>query len=220
MSLVWCSWVQFGMDEMGLVWLSPVWYGWVWLGVVDFCLFWIMTWMIVVFCFRKTWLCALQIREAHPWYYAYKAIQKIEIKYHDPVSALLCCLITMVKVFPCHSTYLPAASGDPGDSGDAGQARPGHGSAHGGGACKAVWLWGGFPRRCKQHFMELLVEFTWVNLSLYVFGRVWIGLVECCVAGSVSSWMRLKPKIWSTFDEPYSSSTAKVRSKVGKHRCR
>ena len=40
MSLVWCGWVQFGMDEMGLVWLSPVWYGWVWLGVVEFGLLW------------------------------------------------------------------------------------------------------------------------------------------------------------------------------------
>ena len=29
-------------------------------------------------------------------------------------------------------------------------------------------------------------------------------------SGSVSWWMRTKPKIWSTFDEPYSSPTAKV----------
>ena len=28
--------------------------------------------------------------------------------------------------------------------------------------------------------------------------------------GSISWWMRVKPKIWSTFDEPYSSPHAKV----------
>ena len=30
------------------------------------------------------------------------------------------------------------------------------------------------------------------------------------LSGNVSWWMRTKPKIWSTFDEPYSSPTAKV----------
>ena len=33
----------------------------------------------------------------------------------------------------------------------------------------------------------------------------------CTTSGTVSWWMRLKPKIWSIFDEPYSSSTAKVK---------
>ena len=31
------------------------------------------------------------------------------------------------------------------------------------------------------------------------------------LSGTVSWWMKLKPKIWSIFDEPYSSSYAKVR---------
>ena len=36
MSLFWCGWVQFGMNEFGLVQLSSVWYGWVWFGVDEF----------------------------------------------------------------------------------------------------------------------------------------------------------------------------------------
>jgi len=35
------------------------------------------------------------------------------------------------------------------------------------------------------------------------------GYEEEYYSGSVSWWMRVKPRIWSTFDEPYSSSTAK-----------
>ena len=30
------------------------------------------------------------------------------------------------------------------------------------------------------------------------------------ISGSLSWWMKVKPKIWSTFDEPYSSSHAKA----------
>ena len=32
LSLVWCGWVWFGVDEFGWVWMSLVWYGWVWFG--------------------------------------------------------------------------------------------------------------------------------------------------------------------------------------------
>ena len=35
-------------------------------------------------------------------------------------------------------------------------------------------------------------------------------IIQRYSAGSISWWMRVKPKIWSTFDEPYSSSHAKV----------
>lgn len=36
------------------------------------------------------------------------------------------------------------------------------------------------------------------------------GYEEAYHAGTMSYWQRLKPKIWALFDEPYSSSSAKV----------
>ncbi|KAG5898508.1 hypothetical protein JTB14_038462 [Gonioctena quinquepunctata] len=36
------------------------------------------------------------------------------------------------------------------------------------------------------------------------------GFEEAFYAGTLSRWQKLKPKIWALFDEPYSSSQAKV----------
>ena len=36
------------------------------------------------------------------------------------------------------------------------------------------------------------------------------GFEDDFYSGSISWWQKTKPKIWSTFDEPYSSSLAKV----------
>jgi len=36
------------------------------------------------------------------------------------------------------------------------------------------------------------------------------GLEERYEAGQLSCWERIKPKIWALFDEPYSSTFAKV----------
>lgn len=36
------------------------------------------------------------------------------------------------------------------------------------------------------------------------------GYEEDYLAGNLSAWQRLKPKVWSLFDEPYSSTGAKV----------
>ena len=38
------------------------------------------------------------------------------------------------------------------------------------------------------------------------------GFEEAYISGTLSRWQRLKPKIWSLFDEPYSSGYAKVSS--------
>jgi len=40
------------------------------------------------------------------------------------------------------------------------------------------------------------------------------GLEEKFRTGELNCWQRVKPKIWALFDEPYSSSTAKVRAAV------
>lgn len=37
------------------------------------------------------------------------------------------------------------------------------------------------------------------------------GFEDAYVKGTVSWWQDMKPKIWSLFDEPYSSNAAKVR---------
>ena len=39
------------------------------------------------------------------------------------------------------------------------------------------------------------------------------GFEDDYYAGNLSWWQKTKPKIWSMFDEPYSSSAAKVRKK-------
>lgn len=36
------------------------------------------------------------------------------------------------------------------------------------------------------------------------------GYEEAFHAGTLTTWQKLKPKIWALFDEPYSSSSAKV----------
>lgn len=36
------------------------------------------------------------------------------------------------------------------------------------------------------------------------------GYEEAYYSGTLTRWQRLKPKIWALFDEPYSSSSAKV----------
>lgn len=36
------------------------------------------------------------------------------------------------------------------------------------------------------------------------------GYEDDYIAGSLSRWQRLKPRVWSLFDEPYSSTGAKV----------
>lgn len=36
------------------------------------------------------------------------------------------------------------------------------------------------------------------------------GFEEAYYSGSLSWWQKTKPKIWSLFDEPYSSNSAKV----------
>lgn len=36
------------------------------------------------------------------------------------------------------------------------------------------------------------------------------GFEDDYVSGNVSWWQKMKPKIWSLFDEPYSSTSAKV----------
>ena len=38
------------------------------------------------------------------------------------------------------------------------------------------------------------------------------GFEDDFYSGNISWWQKTKPKIWSTFDEPYSSSLAKVQS--------
>ena len=40
------------------------------------------------------------------------------------------------------------------------------------------------------------------------------GFEDDYYAGDLSWWQKTKPKIWSMFDEPYSSSTAKVSPKL------
>ena len=39
------------------------------------------------------------------------------------------------------------------------------------------------------------------------------GFEDDFFSGNLSWWQKTKPKIWSMFDEPYSSSAAKVRPK-------
>jgi potassium voltage-gated channel Shaw-related subfamily C protein len=36
------------------------------------------------------------------------------------------------------------------------------------------------------------------------------GYEDDYLAGTLSRWQRLKPRVWSLFDEPYSSTGAKV----------
>jgi potassium voltage-gated channel Shaw-related subfamily C protein len=36
------------------------------------------------------------------------------------------------------------------------------------------------------------------------------GYEDDYIAGTLSRWQRLKPRVWSLFDEPYSSTGAKV----------
>jgi potassium voltage-gated channel Shaw-related subfamily C member 1 len=38
------------------------------------------------------------------------------------------------------------------------------------------------------------------------------GLEDRYQTGDLSCWQRIKPKIWATFEEPYSSTVAKVTS--------
>ena len=53
MSLVCYDWVQFGMDQISLVWFSLDWYGSVWFGMVEFGLVWmILVWKMNWFLFR------------------------------------------------------------------------------------------------------------------------------------------------------------------------
>jgi len=40
------------------------------------------------------------------------------------------------------------------------------------------------------------------------------GFEEAYYSGRLSWWQKTKPKIWSLFDEPYSSNSAKVRATV------
>ena len=40
------------------------------------------------------------------------------------------------------------------------------------------------------------------------------GLDEKFRSGELSCWQRVKPRIWALFDEPYSSSAAKVRAAI------
>ena len=37
------------------------------------------------------------------------------------------------------------------------------------------------------------------------------GLEECYATGEMNCWNKVQPKIWALFDEPYSSTSAKVR---------
>lgn len=44
------------------------------------------------------------------------------------------------------------------------------------------------------------------------------GYEEAFHAGTLTAWQRIKPKIWALFDEPYSSSSAKVPPNNVHHR--
>ena len=44
------------------------------------------------------------------------------------------------------------------------------------------------------------------------------GFEEAYYSGNLSWWQKTKPKIWSLFDEPYSSNSAKVRRPAGNRR--
>lgn len=44
------------------------------------------------------------------------------------------------------------------------------------------------------------------------------GYEEAYHAGTLTRWQKLKPKIWALFDEPYSSSSAKVPPVNVQHR--
>lgn len=44
------------------------------------------------------------------------------------------------------------------------------------------------------------------------------GYEEAFHAGTLTAWQRLKPKVWALFDEPYSSSSAKVPPNNVHHR--
>jgi hypothetical protein len=44
------------------------------------------------------------------------------------------------------------------------------------------------------------------------------GYEEAYFAGTLTNWQKLKPKIWALFDEPYSSSSAKVPPNNVQHR--
>ena len=39
------------------------------------------------------------------------------------------------------------------------------------------------------------------------------GLEECYATGEMNCWNKVQPKIWALFDEPYSSTAAKVTVK-------
>ena len=43
------------------------------------------------------------------------------------------------------------------------------------------------------------------------------GFEDDYVSGNVSWWQKMKPKIWSLFDEPYSSTAAKVQVQANHH---
>ena len=38
------------------------------------------------------------------------------------------------------------------------------------------------------------------------------GLEDCYATGDMNCWNKVQPKIWALFDEPYSSTAAKVRT--------
>ena len=40
------------------------------------------------------------------------------------------------------------------------------------------------------------------------------GYEDDYVSGNISWWQRVKPKLWSLFDEPYSSNAAKVSKTI------
>ena len=44
------------------------------------------------------------------------------------------------------------------------------------------------------------------------------GYEEAYFSGTLTTWQKLKPKIWALFDEPYSSSAAKVPPTNVQHR--
>jgi len=90
---------------------------------------------------------------------------------------------------------------DRSDATDPGPSGPRHGSAHGGRTAQEVrsgW-WGIYVGRCEQS-RGFAVSSPPVCLCV----------CDEFMLDEASCWRRIKPKIWALFDEPYSSTPAKV----------
>ena len=107
------------------------------------------------------------------------------------------------------------ASGHPRDSCRARPTRPGHGQADWGGNCKKVNNHHHRHRHhsghhWQHHHRHHFQQSAYHHCRHHVTILIRFGFEDEYYDGSVSWWQHTKPRIWSAFDEPYSSNFAKV----------